>query len=507
MIIRIIGGQMSMTKNQIVKICLTGLICVATTLTSSCSFRATSNNTDKNTMGISMIHDVNTILPLPSTHELSFTHDDKHLYLFSQEGFFITLDPVSEKVNLIDRSNDDILVNEVNRLQGTPFIFNDILVVDRYADRISITTTFFKIPSFDVVNSTNIIFYNTPMLITENYLYRIGNSVHTPDYRITTQDASGKVLWMYPKYPEGGVIGENYDAPFFFQNLHENNGVLHLIQANYSQESLYHVAIESSTGHILLEEKIGEYTSDAWWETMFINYPGKRVIWMDETVIIQAQDRHGVYLARFSMNDDLSLKEQWKQYYSDTPYHEERFPTLGLMSGISQLNDHEGFILLPVWKEKNDMGYVFDLYCIEPNSGHTLWKFEEQKVSYRFELYGSQDYLVMKTDKPEKYWLKTIELSTGNVAQKTQLSPPNYNKELGRSSTIDTFIHGHYYSFDEQSLILTKVNPLDGSHIQSKLDIQDKVEKAYFQELRGELFLICKTSRSSLHNCIIFRVE
>ena len=118
------------------KRCLSA-VCVCSLLLglSSCQkLKSTLLSNDKSLYAL--ILEANTILPLPSTHELSFTHDDKHLYLFSQEGFFITLDPVSETAALMDRSNDEVLVIEANRLQGTPFIFSDKLVLDRYADRI-----------------------------------------------------------------------------------------------------------------------------------------------------------------------------------------------------------------------------------------------------------------------------------------------------------------------------------------------------------------------------------
>lgn len=485
------------------KRCLSA-VCVCSLLLglSSCQkLKSTLLSNDKSLYAL--ILEANTILPLPSTHELSFTHDDKHLYLFSQEGFFITLDPVSETAALMDRSNDEVLVIEANRLQGTPFIFSDKLVLDRYADRISITTTFFSIPSFDLVDSTNITFYNTPQFVTENYIYRIGNSAYTYDYRITTQDTSSRVLWMYPK----GSINEIADIPFFFLDLYEKNGTLHVIQAYYSKESLYHVAIASSTGQILLEEKIGEYDPEAWWETMSIYYPGKRVAWMDEAVIIQAHDRQGVYLARFSLNDDLSLKEQWKQYYSDAPYKEDSFPTGTHNAGISKFGTEKEWVLLPVWKEKNDMGYVFDLYCIEQNTGRTLWKAENQVMRYNIEFYEMRDALVMKTDFPEENCLNAFSLSTGRIIQKTQLSPPGFNKELWRSSTIDAFHHEHWYSFDEQSLILTKVNPLEGSNIKTKLKIKEKVEQAHFIILQDQLFLLCLTSKDTIHNCLIYRVD
>jgi hypothetical protein len=481
------------------------VVCICCLLLSlpSCQHNKTSLlSTD--TSWQTLIFEANDNLPSPSTHQLSFTHDDKRLYLFSQEGFFITLDPVSEKVALMDRSDDEGLFNEfVNVLQGTPFIFNDKLVIDRYADRISISTTFFKIPSFDLVDSTNIAFYNTTQFITENYIYRIGNSAYTDDYRITTQDASGEVLWMYPE----GPMDEIADIPFFFLDLYEKNGILHVIQAYYSKESLYHVAIASSSGQILLEEKIGEYDPEAWWETMPINYPGKRVAWIDEAVIIQAHDRQGVYLARFSLNDDLSLKEQWKQYYSEAPYNEGNFPSGKDNVGITKLGTEKEWVLMPLWKEKNDMGYVFDLYCIEPNSGRTLWKAEDQVMQYKMEFYEMQDALVMKTDFPKEHCLNTFSLASGYVIQKTQLSPPGYNEALWRSSTIDAFHHEHYFSFDEQSLILTKVNPLEGSSIKTKLRIKEKVEQAHFIILQNQLFLLCKTSKNTLHNCLIYRVE
>jgi hypothetical protein len=56
-------------------------------------------------------------------------------------------------------------------------------------------------------------------------------------------------------------------------------------------------------------------------------------------------------------------------------------------------------------------------------------------------------------------------------------------------------------------LILTKVNPLEGSSIKTKLRIKEKVEQAHFIILQNQLFLLCKTSSKDLTNCLIFRVE
>lgn len=519
-------SQDTMFKRCFLAVCVCSLLLC---LPSCQKYKSTLLSNDKSWHA--SIFEANTFLPLPSTHELNLTHDDKHIYLFSQEGFFIILDPVGEKVHLIDRSNDEwlfkvisktsriipfnkleghsdeeVLINEVKLLQGTPLVFNDKLVIDTITNsRIgSISSTFLSIPSFDLVSSTDIIFHNTPQLVTENNVYRIGSSVYGHwDIRITTQDASGKVLWLYPKGPTDEIA----DIPFFFLDLYEKNGILHLIQAYYSKESLYHVAIASSTGQILLEEKIGEYDPEAWWESMSLYYPGKRVLWTDEAVVIQAHDRHGVYLARFSLNDDLSLEEQWKQYYSDAPYKEDSFPVGTHNAGITKLGTEKEWVLMPLWKEKNDMGYVFDLYCIEQNTGRTLWKAEDQVMRYKMEFYEMRDTLVMKTDFPEENCLNAFSLSTGRSIQKTQLSPPGFNKELWRSSTIDAFHHEHWYSFDEQSLILTKVNPLKGSNIKTKLKIKEKIEQAHFIILQDQLFLLCKTSKDTLHNCLIYRVD
>ncbi len=408
-----------MKKQYFVFVCIS---CFLISISSCQNFKTTLPSNAETPLAL--MFEANNILPLPSIHELKFTHDDAYLYLFSQEGFFITLDPVSRKVHLIDRSNDKWLSNEfVNVLKGAPFVFNDKLVIDAITNsRIgSIVSTFFSIPSFDLISSADIAFHHTPQLVTENYVYRIGSSVAGLwDLCITAQDASGKVLWLYPERSEDEIA----DIPFFFLDLYEKNGILHVIQARHSKESLYHVAIVSSTGQILLEEKIAEYDPEAWRETMPLYCPGKRVAWMDEAVIIQAQDRQGVYLARFSFNDDLGLSEQWKQYYSHAPYKEYSFPAGTNRAGIAMPGAEKEWVLMPLWKEKNDMGYIFDLYCIEQNTGRTLWILEDQIMRYSMEFYEMQDALVIKTDFPEKNWLNTFSLSSGKAIKKTQLSPP-----------------------------------------------------------------------------------
>lgn len=440
--------------------------------------------------------------------QFSSVSDQNNIYLLSNQGILLTFHATSEEIVIIQnlKSKKDMI-----GLDNAPCIFNQNLVSDVFSPRYSIDSEFYNKTTFDRISSHTITFFTEPVLITQDYLYRTGGTYNGGEFGIVVQDITGKQLWTYPPFHPDGTRGN----PYFFSDMMEKNGVLHVIYAEHEKESLKHLAIESKSGRVLIDEILASYSKEVWWETITLNSIGHRVIWEDSIAYIEGQDNKGVYLTKWLLNTELTLQLIWKRYLSETPFKEDMFPAgngeIGLTNSIDLFNDSG--ILLPIWLSKVDGKYVFDVHCIDKQTGKDKWIIRNQSTSYdlHFNNISSSILMIREIYNPKRETteinITALDPSSGKRIWESRIDEPSSNSETKNQSYTSICTQTTYYLFDELKKEMLKINPETGQIIRKKMEFLYPIKKAIFHEVGYQLFLLIKTANESGENTFIFRIE
>lgn len=433
--------------------------------------------------------------------------DQENIYLLSNQGLLLTFQSTTGETTI----NQNLKTKkDMMGLDNTPCIFNQNLVSDVFSPRYSIDSVFYDKTTFDKISSHTITFFTEPVLITQDYLYRAGRTFNGGEFGIIAQDITGKQLWTYPVHLSDG----SRDYPYFFSDIMEKNGILHVIYADHEKESLKHVVIESFSGKVLIDETLASYSKETGWETFFLEMVGHRVIWEDNIAYIEGQDNKGVYLTKWLMNADLTLQLIWVRYFSEKPFMEDMFPSGSGDVGLTNIDSSTNFcILLPIWQPKKDDKYTFDLHCVDKQTGKSTWIIQNQTIDYDLHFYSINSSILMIREihnpkqEPNRIFITALNPSSGKTIWDVTLDEPPFDKETMSQSYTTICTQSTYYLFDEIKKELVKINPETGQIIRKKMEFPHPITKAIFNEVGHQLFLLVNTINESGENTFLFQIE
>jgi hypothetical protein len=432
-------------------------------------------------------------------------HDDENIYVLTNQGVLLK--------HSVDAQKNLLIYNQEFKKTYQSFDYDSFvnfgqsIVLDGYIDRRNIQSTFLSKKTAEPIGSSVIYSFNRPYYITDHYLYRVGGTVNGGEFGLTIQDSSGKEAWTYPGLEKYGSFYPLYDP-------YEENGIFHVISVDFSGDSfLKHIAIESKSGKVLLEENIASYDENGWWETLSL-YDSKRVLWEDHSVFIESYDASGIYVMKMMLQDDYSLKQQWKQYFSTEPLEEANH-----LTGIYNIHtsSYSGIV---VTVNNSSTAYPPGSYVLflDKENGKLLWKIEDKSVYYPDQVFPTSSYLLLKEDNvegnlvdletEESDLLTALNYEDGSVAWQTTIPRYSNRNDQFIEKTIDIADTSAYYSFDKFSKTISRVDALTGTLLDTVLPLQDTILSADFYQVKQSVYLVLSTiTKDSVNNVLILRIE
>lgn len=312
------GKKISLKRFMLVFVCLLFIIFS----TSSCSLGQTkidvsvkekeetvikNENKIQITQVMDLLKEVNKIknISLVDLNKLDFQiiPDQEMLYIPTNLGILLTYNIDQKETKIIQNQQT---AKDLPVLANNMFSFRDYLVSDIGADRYSINASLFDKKTFKKITTTYTHHFIDPLLVNQDRIYRRGTFYNVGDYGIEVFDKDLKHLWLYPDFNNGAK------TLFPLENSFELDGKFHLFCGSDSTNHyLTHVVIQADTGKILLDENLIEDFHEIWWDSSRSpRETGKRVIQEGKDVYFEGQDKKGVYVAKFTIQENLALSLQ-----------------------------------------------------------------------------------------------------------------------------------------------------------------------------------------------------
>lgn len=438
--------------------------------------------------------------------------DLENVYIISNPGILLTYNSNTQNTTILQNMEtlfDFSYLQDVN-------VFLDNIVLDSYSSRISIKTTFFDKKTLKKIDTKELYDSSEPFFFSQNNLYRIITGSTGGTYSIAAQNKTAENIWGF------GWDDNTKFYPFPFLDVTEKDDFFHLIYCDYDK-GLMHVVIESKSGNEQLNELLCSYDKDAWWESQWILMVGRRVIWDKDTAYIEGQDKTGVYIAKWLIQDNHMLTLQWKRYLTDTPFDRDFFPyTMGGSFestkpgniGLSDIeNDIISAFIIPIWKTKKGNRYIFDLHCIDKETGESRWVLKDLSVENDFQLLPADGFLLfaplVHDKKTELYHYKFEALDYKSGQRKWQsLFNLEYDDKENEFTSKLACSKSFFYSFDEKSQMLSKMDLLNGKIVKIKIDNFSSVNNSDFFKINENLFLkVFITNSDQVANVLVYQIE
>lgn len=217
------------------------------------------------------------------------------------------------------------------------------------------------------------------------------------------------------------------------------------------------------------------------------------------------------------------LTLQWKRYLTDTPFDRDFFPyTMGGSFestkpgniGLSDIeNDIISAFIIPIWKTKKGNRYIFDLHCIDKETGESRWVLKDLSVENDFQLLPADGFLLfaplVHDKKTELYHYKFEALDYKSGQRKWQsLFNLEYDDKENEFTSKLACSKSFFYSFDEKSQMLSKMDLLNGKIVKIKIDNFSSVNNSDFFKINENLFLkVFITNSDQVANVLVYQIE
>lgn len=434
--------------------------------------------------------------------------DQEMLYIPTNLGILVTYNLEQKETKIIQNQET---AKDLPILDYRMFSFNNNLVSDAGADRYSISATLFDKKTFKKITTTYTHHFIDPLLVNQDRIYRRGTFYNVGDYGIEVFDKDLKHLWLYPDFRNGP---KNF---FPLENSFELDGNFHLFCGSDSNNPyLTHVVIQAVTGKILLNERLIEDIDEIWWNSSWTpGEVGKRVIQEDKNVFFEGQDKKGVYVTKFTFQENLILALQWKQYFTSSLVTDKLIPGVSNDIGLTNLiHNNLNLILFPIWTQSADQNvYSFDLYCIDKMDGNIKWIKKSITTAGDLNIFSTNDGIVMETSSKSvnnsfSHFLNSINLNNGKVIWTRALNDKYFTDEIMNSSSICT--KTTYFQFNQETMTLQKINLSDGQMVEKTFS-QSKPLFGSFYKANDQPFLLLTNknprNQAKITKAFLYEVE
>jgi hypothetical protein len=441
-----------------------------------------------------------------TTSDISFQfcNDDGAVYILSNQGFCITHQ----------------LSNHTNHIQNNPLLheilsnFSDVsnvgnyLVVDRVIDRNHIQSVSLDKNTLESCGTTTIFLFTLPYYSSNQYLYRIGTTWNGGEYGLSTQGCEGNLLWTYPEQ-------DQYGSFYPLQKPYEKDGIFHILYIDFVNKSfLKHIAIESSSGQICIDEQIAMYDENGWWESLHLN-PCTRVVWKDPAVFFQGYDTSGVYVMKCMLQENHSLQVQWKKYISDESVQEKDSHILDLHVFCGVTSEE---VIAVVEENQEESMKQTRLVCLDVESGEIKWKTLPINWYSTFQIHITKPYLLLKTDSTSKTEgeLKALDsdcitafsFEDGSIQWQIPIRKPLFDENRMCNDAIYSSSSYAYYTFHEKGKILSRIEASSGTYSQIELPVNQEIAQAEFYHINENIYLFLQIiEKDTPNNCLLFQIN